>query len=94
MHSVQLWLDKINFLSDVENMSHVIFILFLLKALVILWNKLEIAFVPLHYTRNIYPTISTGKISENTLLQLVFLRGICPVELTSFMFLLQPRQTE
>lgn len=48
MHSVQLWLDKINFLSDVENMSHVIFILFLLKALVILWNKLEIAFVPLH----------------------------------------------
>ena len=44
--------------------------------------------------RNIHDAISTGKIPENIWLCLVFSLGIFPVEVTSFMFLSQPWDTQ
>ena len=44
--------------------------------------------------RNMNDAISTGKIPGNTWLRLVFLLGIFPVEMTSFMFLSQHRNTQ
>ena len=50
--------------------------------------------MPLYCGRGIHDPTSIGKVPENTRLRLIFARGISPVEMTSFAFLLQHRDTQ
>ena len=64
------------------------------KSLRYLIKQVENSFRVLYCGRNMIDAISTGKIPENTRLRLVFSLGIFVVEMTSFVFLSQHRDTQ